>query len=60
MVIKAVLRKAGYVIAECEVPIEAPPDISEAARLAYAEFQRRFPSISFLSDDTWVQFQQKA
>jgi hypothetical protein len=58
MVAKAVLMKAGYVIGECEVPIEAPTDVSEGAKLAYAEFHRRFPAVSFLNEDTWVLFQK--
>lgn len=58
MVVKAVLMKAGYVIAECEVPIKASTDVSEGAKLAYAEFHRRFPTVSFVNEDTWVQFQK--
>jgi hypothetical protein len=58
MVARAVLMKAGYVIAECEVPIEAPTDVSEAAKLAYAEFHRRFPTLSFLNEDICVLFQK--
>ena len=53
MLIKAVLTQDGEPLAE--YPID-PRDFAEGAKIAIAEFQRRFPNISLLNERVSLRF----